>query len=414
MMPFSVLRTVFLGLFGWAILGIGGYLIYEWSNGVSPPEAVLVSEPDSLKSPNRTPKERTVIVQHDRRGGWPYLLSGVAVLIFSSGAWRWPSVLVRLSSPYPVSSPPLRTERLIRPDGSELHLVHYGSEGQPTLLFTHGWGLDQSDWDAVRVAFGDRYHLVFWDLAGLGKSSAPGNADHSLEKMAADLEAVLTQATEGPVILVGHSIGGMIQQVFCRLFPQHLESRVKGVVFVHTTYTNPTMTAMGSPLLIALQEPVLKPLTYLTIGLAPLAWISNWQSYWNGSLHLSARLTSFAGNQTWSQIDHVSRLQARAWPAVVGRGCLAMTAFDEQATLPHVTVPALVIVGANDRLTKPEAGQFLAKQLPTARLIALQPAGHFGHWEQADTFHEALLEFAASVAWETSPQQFTSSNDRNS
>jgi pimeloyl-ACP methyl ester carboxylesterase len=268
---------------------------------------------------------------------------------------------------------------------------------KPTLLFTHGWSLDQSDWNGVRDAFSDRYHLVFWDLGGLGRSTAPRNADHSLEKMAADLEAVLTQATSGPVVLIGHSIGGMIQQTFCRLFPQHLEQRVRGIVFVHTTYTNPAKTAFLSPLLTALQKPVLEPLTYLTIWLAPLMWMSNWQSYWNGSLHLSTRLTSFAGRQTWRHIDHASRLQARAWPAVVGRGMLAMTRFDEQATLPQIHVPALVIAGQDDRLTKPEASHVLAQRLADAKLITLRPAGHFGLWEQQPEFQTALATFVDAV-----------------
>jgi pimeloyl-ACP methyl ester carboxylesterase len=270
-------------------------------------------------------------------------------------------------------------------------------------LFTHGWSLDRSDWDGVRAALGDRYHLVFWELAGLGRSTAPRTADHSLEKMAADLEAVLMQATAGPIILVGHSIGGMIQQTFCRLFPQHLEQRVRGLVFVHTTYTNPAKTALGSIILTALQKPVLEPLTFLTIWLAPLMWLSNWQSYWNGSLHLSTRLTSFAGKQTWKHLDHASRLQACAWPAVVGRGMLAMTRFDEQATLPQIHVPALVIAGQDDRLTKPGASQVLAQRLPEAKLITLQPAGHFGLWEQRVEFEAALADFADSLTSKREP-----------
>lgn len=398
MMPFSVLRMWFFGLTGWLVLGFGVYLLYEWSRVRSVPEAVTLDVRDLQAEGAGDPRERTVIVQRDRPSSSLPLWGGLLLVLFGSGVprmvWRLLSGgFGRRSDRVPAS----RTQRLLRPDGSELHIEHVGPETAPVLLLTHGWSLDQSDWDGVRAALGDRYHLVLWDLAGLGRSTAPQNGDHSLEKMAADLEAVLMQATEGPVILVGHSIGGMIQQVFCRMFPSHLEQRVRGIVFVHTTYTNPAKTALGSPLLIALQKPVLEPLTYLTIWLAPLMWLSNWQSYWNGSLHLSTRLSSFAGQQTWQQIDAASRLQARAWPAVVGRGMLAMTRFDEQQTLPQISVPTLIIAGWNDRLTKREASQVLAQRLPHASLITLEPAGHYGLWEQHAGFESALATFADSL-----------------
>jgi pimeloyl-ACP methyl ester carboxylesterase len=55
-------------------------------------------------------------------------------------------------------------------------------------------------------------------MPGLGKSQGPRNHDYRLEKMAADLEAVVARV-DRPVVLVGHSIGGMISLTFCRLFP---------------------------------------------------------------------------------------------------------------------------------------------------------------------------------------------------
>jgi len=388
------------------MLGVGGYFLYQWNHSSTRPQAVTVDVPNWENPQDAELQERTVNVQPDRQQRMIYLLSGLALLLLGSGGL---SPLLRIFSggniDQSANSQPARTERLSRPDGSELHIEHVGPEQGPIILFTHGWSLDRSDWDGVRAEFGDRYHLVFWDLAGLGQSTAPRNADHSLDKMAADLEAVLQHVTQGPAILVGHSIGGMIQQTFCRLFPQHLDHRVRGLVFVHTTYTNPAKTALGSPILTALQKPILEPLTHLMIWLAPLMWLSNWQSYWNGSLHVSTRLTSFAGKQTWKHIDHGCRLQARAWPAVVGRGMLAMTRFDEQEILPRIKVPALVIAGRHDRLTKHEASQFLAQQLPQAKLVTLDPAGHFGLWEQSADFHAALATFADSLSPQREPSK---------
>ncbi len=394
MFPFSVLRFWLVGILGWALLGTGIYLLAEWWNrgGVPPweatPETVAHRSDDAADQRMERP-------QPGRREDSYFLVGGLALVLLSSGGFTVPVWILMTSRRRKAwkSSLPLDSRQVIqRPDGSELSVVHLGPAAAPTLLLTHGWTLDKSDWLDLCEAFRDRYHLVLWDLAGLGDSSQPQNADHSLEKMAGDLEAVLTQATSGPVILVGHSIGGMIQQTFCRLYPQHSGQRVRGLVLVHTTYTNPSRTVIASPLFLALQKPVLEPLTHLMIGLAPLAWLSNWQSYWNGSLQLSTRLSSFAGHQTWEQIDHVSRLQARAWPAVTGRGMLAMTRFDEQATLPNIDLPALVVGGSADRLTRSDASETLNRLLPQAQLVMLE-GGHFGHWEQSEKFHRALDSF---------------------
>ncbi|HUQ72767.1 MAG TPA: alpha/beta hydrolase [Planctomycetaceae bacterium] len=400
MMPFGVLRLCFTGLFGVALFGLGAYLLYEWTNGLTPTtvESVLVDDA-RLAPADSIPSERLpVVVPGDDRGGAPYLAWGLGLLFLSVGGAL--PILPFLGRPplgEPHSFESARTQRISRPDGSELHVEHYGPDSPLTLVFTHGWSLDRTEWYFVRRALNDRYHLVLWDLAGLGKSSAPGNGDHSLEKMAADLEAVVAEATEGSVVLIGHSIGGMIQQTFCRLFPDRLQDRIQGLVFVHTTYINPVETALGSAVLSALQKPVIEPLNHLMIWLSPLVRLSNWQSYSNGSLHLTSRLSSFAGRQTWGQVDYASRMAATASPAVVARGNLAMLRFDERATLPQVHTPALIVSGQHDRLTQPRASHTLARLLPNAAEVALTPAGHLGHWEQHGAFEAAFVAFVESL-----------------
>ena len=166
-----------------------------------------------------------------------------------------------------------------------------------------------------------------------------------------------------------------------------------GIALVHTTYTNPLRTAFLAPLWTALEKPLIIPLNYLTIALAPLAWLSNQQSYWNGSLHTMTRIASFAGGQTWGQLQGGAWLAAKAWPGVVARGNLAMLEFDERATLPHIDIPALVIAAKHDRMTKAEASTHLEAALPQG-VLATVPAGHLGFWERHNEATELLAEFA--------------------
>jgi pimeloyl-ACP methyl ester carboxylesterase len=273
-----------------------------------------------------------------------------------------------------------------------LHVEVFGNQQGPTLLFTHGWSLDSSVWADVATRLEDRFRIITWDLPGLGDSRGPASRNYRLEKMADDLAAVIEAVSGGPVVLVSHSIGGMLTQTLCRTHARLLGKQVAGIVLLHTTYTNPLNTAFGRALWKAIEKPVIVPLCHLTIWLAPVAWLSNWQSYLNGNLHLTTRLTSFSGRQTWSHLNHGAWLAAKAWPGVVGRGNLAMLEFDEQQTLPQIEAPVLVVAAEHDRMTQPDASDRLATLLPHSLEAAVR-SGHLGFWEQPDEIAELITEF---------------------
>jgi pimeloyl-ACP methyl ester carboxylesterase len=189
----------------------------------------------------------------------------------------------------------------------------------------------------------------------------------------------------------------MICQTFCRLHPNLLGTRVAGIVLLHTTYTNPLNTALGRTFWKAIERPILVPLNYLTMWLAPLALLSNLQSYLSGRLHVATRIASLSGRQTWAQLNYGAWLAAKAWPGVISRGNLAMLAFDEQKTLPSVDIPVLVIAARHDRMTCPDASDRLANLLPNALESSID-AGHLGFWEQPEKLSELIGEFVELVA----------------
>ena len=243
MTPFSVLRMWSLGIVGWAMLGLGIYAIYLYANP-TPRKEVAREVIDAPQSETEAAEVRTVSVTKTNRDITPLVIGVALILLSTFGGFPVIWVMRQFSAAGPSSFTSPKFQILERPDGSKLYVEHHGLSSGPTLIFTHGWSLDRTAWYYAKQVLEDRYHLVLWDLAGLGRSKAPRNNDHSLEKMAADLQAVIEKATDGPVILIGHSIGGMIIQTFCRLFPTHLKHRVIGLVLVHTSYTNPVKTTM--------------------------------------------------------------------------------------------------------------------------------------------------------------------------
>jgi pimeloyl-ACP methyl ester carboxylesterase len=217
-----------------------------------------------------------------------------------------------------------------------------------------------------------------------------------LEKMAADLDSVLSVAGGKPVILVGHSIGGMINLTFCRLFPDQLGHQVIGIAQIDTSYTNPVTTTKDASLSQALQKPVAEPLLHAMIWFSPLVRAMNWLSYQNGTSHLMNAQSAFAGSETWEQLDLISRYGYESPPAVVARGTLAMFHWDAKAVLPQVKVPVLILVGQQDTTTLPSASEYMQHAMPQAGLEMVSPSAHYGLLEQNTRYNSALARFAVA------------------
>lgn len=416
-MPFQILGIWLRGLLALLLLSGGAYLLREWyvhrSYDVVEPAPAAGFEPtvegsDEAGPPQGVPPAPAQGAQQVRRVEWRFgfnretacLLGGLALLAWSVGGrfLGGPSLWRKRGEDEPRSFRHGSVQRLRRPDGSELQVEVYGPEDGMPIILTHGWGLDSDEWYYAKRQLGTQFRLITWDLPGLGKSSRPADNDWSLEKLARDLDAVLTLAGDRPAVLVGHSIGGMISLTFCRLFPEALGRRVCGLVLAQTTYTNPVKTTSMASLYTALQKPVLEPLCHLMVWLAPLVWVLNWLSYLNGSAHRSTERSSFSGRETRGQLDFLARYYLHAWPGVVARGLLAMFRYDATDTLGSIPVPTLVVAGDRDTICTPEASATMNRTIPEARLMTLPDARHCGLFEHHQRFAAGVRDFVATCA----------------
>ena len=281
-------------------------------------------------------------------------------------------------------------------DGAVLHVEMEGATEGPVLVFTHGWGLSARIWAEARADLGARFGLVFWDLPGLGRSGRP-TAGYSVEGFSEDLHAVIDALPEDrPVVLVGHSIGGMTVQTFCARHPELLKRRVAAIVLENTTHANPLETMVLSRLFRPLQ-PVIELALKLDMVLSPALWVMNWQAWLSGSTHIAARLAGFGARPTREQLDRTARLPTKNSPAVQARGNVAMLHWSVTDRLSRIDVPALVFVGGRDLITRDHAGEAIAAALPQARLVRVEEAGHMGPVEKAAFYNEQIGDFAEFV-----------------
>ena len=374
-MPLILFVRFLLSLLSLAILVAAGYLLWTWYQG----DYVI----------------DIYGVRHFFRHDWR-MWTGIALLAWSFGGGGLivkPFLAKRDKAPSNAARP---GGRLIDgANGATLYVEDEGSRDKPCIILTHGWGLDSTIWNATKQDLCDRFRVVSWDLPSMGKSKAPTSAV-SLDSFAENLAIVIRHTGADRVVLVGHSIGGMTIQTLARDDLAFVDAHVAGIVLVNTSYHNPLKTMILSGLAQALRFPVIEPQMFLTMALWPLAWLSGWKSYLDGSAHMANRL-GFGPCVTQSQLEHVTRLSIRNAPNAQAKGNLAMFRWEADRALTAFTGAVLVIAGKVDIVTKPSAGVHIAATIPGAELMVVDKANHMGFLERADIYNPAIAAFATKL-----------------
>jgi pimeloyl-ACP methyl ester carboxylesterase len=104
----------------------------------------------------------------------------------------------------------------------------------PTVVLVHGFALNLDCWHFQRRALRGRHRVVLYDQRSHGRSPR-AEANETIDQLGKDLASVVTQVTRGPVVLVGHSMGGMSVIAFAQDHPRLFLDRVVGVALVATT-----------------------------------------------------------------------------------------------------------------------------------------------------------------------------------
>ncbi|MFA7419199.1 MAG: alpha/beta hydrolase [Melioribacteraceae bacterium] len=113
-------------------------------------------------------------------------------------------------------------------DGVDIAYSVYG-KGETALIFVHGWGWDQSLWKEQVTKFSSQYKVVTLDLAGHGDSGKKRKS-FTIKAFANDVVSVINKLKLNKVILVGHSMAGIISLEVYR----QIKEKVVGIIGVDT------------------------------------------------------------------------------------------------------------------------------------------------------------------------------------
>jgi pimeloyl-ACP methyl ester carboxylesterase len=133
-----------------------------------------------------------------------------------------------MNSPRPTP----HTSRHIEANGVRLHYLDYGTEGRPPMLCLHGGAVNAHWFDFVAAGFTNDYHVRALDQRGHGDSAWADPPDYGYHRYAADLEQVIQKLGLRDVVLVGHSMGGLVSLVYAATYP----GRAKALVCVDSTF----------------------------------------------------------------------------------------------------------------------------------------------------------------------------------
>ena len=275
-----------------------------------------------------------------------------------------------------------RARTVLADDGVALHVEEVGDLDAPvTVVFVHGYVLSMACWHYQWRGLGGPVdpigRLVFYDQRSHGRSGRSTPESSTIDQLGRDLFAVINDLVPtGPIVLIGHSMGGMTVMALADQHPELFGDRILGVALVSTAPSRIGETMVGAPVLSAgaLQK-VAPALTQRLKRRAAL--IESGRRAGSDLGFLATRRISFGGDVNPSLVAFMEQM-ILGTPIEVMLDFLP-TFFDHDklnACGVLASVDTLVIVGDTDRLTPKYHSEDIAKAVPTAQLIVMPGAGH--------------------------------------
>lgn len=237
-------------------------------------------------------------------------------------------------------------------------------------MLLHGIGGGHDAWNRQVPFFEARgYTTLAWDAPGYG--DAPRVEPYTFENVARALASAIDRLNTGPVVIVGHSMGGMIAQEAYAFFPHKIRA-------LALTFTSAAFGGTSSDFAREFIAARIKP---LDLG--------------RSMREIAAKLmpTMHGGTYDPEGLMLAARVMATVPPQTYRDAVAMLTTFDRRALLSQIRVPALILAGGDDMVAPPAVMERMAGKIPGAQYVCLPDCGHLGPMDQPAAFNNALLSF---------------------
>lgn len=246
-------------------------------------------------------------------------------------------------------------------------------EAGPTIVLVHGIGESASDdWSEQWATLGKEYRIIAVDLPGYGMS------DHAVKAYtpagyAAVLDFIISQEVDGPINLIGHSMGGAIALRYAAEHP----SRIARLVVIDVAGILHRLAV-----------------TKFLVGnrLADSGLLGHWSS--RALESLSGKILEEFENSSPETPDRIAKRLAKQGDISVQRlNAFSLVAENFSKPLEAVESPTLLIWGDQDEVAPLRTGQVLLRRLKNAQLLIVPNAGHMPQKTHAMAVSQAILNF---------------------
>jgi pimeloyl-ACP methyl ester carboxylesterase len=298
-----------------------------------------------------------------------------------------------------------RVATVLAADGVPLHVEETGPPDAPlTLVFVHGFCVSAECWTLQHRALGDLGRMVFFDQRAHGRSGPSEVGNCTIDVLADDLYRVIRERVPGgPIILVGHSMGGMALLGLAAAHPELFDDQIIGVALLSTSASELAQVTLGLPALAT--AVVRRVLPGIAVGMRHTS-------------SLLERVRGRGSDMSWEVTRRIGFGATDLPPAVVtfletmvsDTSVAVIAAFlptlldndrlDAAARL--VGIPTVLVVGDADLITPVAHSRTIAEILPDAELVVEEDAGHAIMLERPEAVNAAIRRLVQRALAEVS------------
>jgi pimeloyl-ACP methyl ester carboxylesterase len=281
---------------------------------------------------------------------------------------------------------------IVTPDGAILsvhtHVDPALAAEAPTLVLAHGWAVNHESWLPVLEALDDEpVRVVLWDQRGHGRSTIGLRraelASMSVEHTGRDLDVVLRTVVppSSPVLLAGHSMGGMTVMALAAQRPELFGSRVRAALLVATASSHVSLGERTG-------EAAVMRLAARGLPLPP-----------GGNARIRSLVRALFGDgadpaDVETACEQVASTKLTSFAAFYG----ALLTVDQRAGLPALErVRVAIVAGRHDRLMPVTRARALRVALPHATFVEMPKAGHMLPWEATEVVADEVRGLLAEL-----------------
>ena len=270
------------------------------------------------------------------------------------------------------------------PEDDTLSYAGHGAAGSPILLI-HGFGASRYAWRHLVSRLSEDHRLLTIDLKGFGSSPKPEDQSYSLYDQASFAHRfILRHALDG-LTLVGHSSGGGVALLVALKLLHERRQNVAALILIDTI-AYPQELPLFMKLLRA---PVVG---WLGVHVLPeekqVRWILE-QAYHDPSAITPEQIEAYAAPLREAGSKHA--LLATALQIIPSDADRVSTRFET------ITVPTLVIWGADDRIVPIDVGRRLHRAIAGSTFVVIDHSGHIPHEEMPDATLSAIKHFLRRI-----------------